>query len=114
MHRNSMRENRETPWPPHPPEGGGPVGEGDEPNVPRVRQRGVIRRRSTNEAPNKGGRPSAEGVEERPLTKENTDEPDSFRAQNRASESHGSGRVREAAWSSVRFHAIIRGRNRVR
>ncbi len=97
MYRNSMRENRETPWSPHPPEGGGPVGEGDEPNVPHARLRGVIQRHSTNEAPNKGGRPLAEGVEERPLTKENMDEPNSRRSQNRESEPNGLDRVRQAA-----------------
>ena len=114
-----MRENRETPWPPDPPEGGGPVGEGDEPNVPRARHgesySGIVPLcGSTNEAPNKGGRPLAEGVEERPLTKENMDEPDSYRAQNRESELHRPDHVREATPNRVCYQAAIRGRNRVR
>ena len=44
--------------------------------------------------PNKGGRPPAEGVEERPLTKENTGEPNSRRPQSRESKPSGLDRVR--------------------
>ncbi len=90
------------------------MGEGDEPYVLRARRRGVIQRHSTNEAPNKGGRPLAEGVEERPLTEENTGELDLSRAQNRTSKPHRPDHVREAALNRVRFHAPLRGRNRVR
>jgi hypothetical protein len=64
--------------------------------------------------PNKGGRPPAEVVEERPLTKENTPKPNLGRTPSRESGPTGLERVREA---DVRFdakHPNIRGRNRVR
>ena len=47
--------------------------------------------------PNKGGRPPAEVVEGRTLTKENTDQPNLGRPQNRESRPNGLDRVREAA-----------------
>ena len=64
--------------------------------------------------PNKGGKPPAEVVEGRPLTKENTPEPNSHRTPCRGSGRSGLERVREAA---VRFdakYAPILGKNRVR
>ena len=64
--------------------------------------------------PNEGTGGPKEAVEERPLTKENMDEPDSYRAQNREREIHRPDHVREAAPNRVCFHAAIRGRNRVR
>ncbi len=64
--------------------------------------------------PNKGGRPLVEGVEERPLTEENTGELDLSRAQNRTSKPHRPDHVREAALNRMHFHAPLRGRNRVR
>jgi len=64
--------------------------------------------------PNKSGQPPAEAVEGRPLTKENTPEPNSHRTPCRGSGRSGLERVREAA---VRFdakYAQIQGKNRVR
>ena len=64
--------------------------------------------------PNKDGRPSAEGVEGRPLAKENTPRSNPCRTPSRESGPSGLERVREAA---VRFdvkHPNIRGKNRVR
>lgn len=66
--------------------------------------------------PNKSGRPPAEAVEERPLTKENTQQSNPRRTPSRESGPSGLERVREAA-RNVRFdakHPHIRGRNRVR
>src|SRR5207245_7556406 len=64
--------------------------------------------------PNKSGIPPAEVVEGRPLTKENTPEPNSCRTPCRESGRSGLERVREAA---IRFDAKypqIQGKNRVR
>ena len=47
--------------------------------------------------PNKSGRSQAEAAEERPLAKENTQEPNSYRTPSRESEPNGLARVREAA-----------------
>ncbi len=47
--------------------------------------------------PNEGTGGPKEVVEERPLTKENMDEPNSCRSQNRESEPNGLDRVRQAA-----------------
>ena len=47
--------------------------------------------------PNKGGRPAAEAVEERPLGKENTEQSNQRRTQCRESGPSGLGRVREVA-----------------
>src|SRR5947199_326837 len=47
--------------------------------------------------PNKGGGPSAEVVEERPLVKENTEQSNQCRTQSRENGSNGLERVREAA-----------------
>jgi hypothetical protein len=61
--------------------------------------------------PNKDGQPSKEVAEGRPLTKENTPQPNPHRAQSRACGSSALKRVR------LRFDAkpsSIRGRNRVR
>ena len=52
--------------------------------------------------PNKSGQPPAEAVEGRPLTKENTPEPNSHRTPCRGSGRSGLERVREAA---MRFDA---------
>jgi len=59
--------------------------------------------------PNKGGRPSAEVVEERPLVKENTEQPNQCRTQRRESGPSGLERVREAAKKDgkVRFTALL-------
>ena len=51
MHGNSTRENRETPSAPVGRRGGGPVGEGHEPEVQHARRWGVGRSRSTGEVP---------------------------------------------------------------
>jgi hypothetical protein len=64
--------------------------------------------------PNQSERSPAEVVEGRPLTKENTQEPNPCRTPSRKSGPSGLARVREA---DVRFdakHPNIRGRNRVR
>ncbi len=62
--------------------------------------------------PNQSERSPAEVVEGRPLTEENTPEPNPCRTPSRESGPSGLERVREAA---VRFDATnIRGRNRVR
>jgi hypothetical protein len=53
--------------------------------------------------PNKGGRPSAEAVEERPLVKENTEQSNQCRTQSRESGSSGLERVREVARRSGKF-----------
>src|SRR5947207_14428830 len=59
--------------------------------------------------PNKGGRPSAEVVEERPLVKENTDQANQCRTQRRESGTNGLERVREVARKDgkVRFTALL-------
>jgi len=59
--------------------------------------------------PNKSGRPPAEVVEGRPLTKENTDQPNLFRIQSRESGSNGLDRVRKAARrdGKLRFTALL-------
>jgi len=59
--------------------------------------------------PNKGGRPSAEVVEERPLVKENTEQSNQCRTQRRESGPSGLGRVREVAKKDkeVRFTALF-------
>ena len=62
--------------------------------------------------PNKGGRPSVEGVEGRALTTENAERPNPRRTPSRESGPQGLERVREAASAST--PDTIRGRNRVR
>src|SRR5215813_15572034 len=59
--------------------------------------------------PNKSGRPPAEAVEERPLTKENTDQPNPGRRQSRVSGPNGLDRVRKAARrdGKLRFTALL-------
>jgi RNA-directed DNA polymerase len=59
--------------------------------------------------PNKGGRPSAEVVEERPLAKENMEQPSQCRTQSRESGTNGLERVREVAKKDkeVRFTALL-------
>ena len=59
--------------------------------------------------PNKGGRPSAEVVEERPLVKENTEQSNQCRTQSRESGSQGLERVREVAKKEgkVQFTALL-------
>jgi hypothetical protein len=64
--------------------------------------------------PNKGAKSPAEAVEERPLAKENTQEPNSCRTPSRESEPNGLARVREAAkkraQKSNRGIAVVLGR----
>jgi len=59
--------------------------------------------------PNKGGKPSAEVAEERPLVKENTEQTNQCRTQSRESGPNGLGRVREVAKKErkVRFTALL-------
>ena len=59
--------------------------------------------------PNKSGRPPAEVVEERPLTKENMDQPNLYRTPSRESGPNGLERVREAATKDgkLRFTALL-------
>ena len=59
--------------------------------------------------PNKGGRPLAEVVEGRPLNKENTQQPNSYRTPSRESGTSGLERVREAAKKEgkVKFTALL-------
>src|SRR5580700_6619595 len=59
--------------------------------------------------PNKGGRPSAEVVEGRPLAKENTEQSNQCRTQSRENWPNGLERVREAAKKDkeVRFTALF-------
>ena len=59
--------------------------------------------------PNKSGKPPAEVVEERPLTKENMDQPNLYRTQSRESGRNGLDRVREAARrdGKLRFTALL-------
>ena len=59
--------------------------------------------------PNKGGKPSAEVVEERPLAKENTDQVNPYRTPSRESGPSGLARVREAASKDgkLRFTALL-------
>src|SRR5207247_11050894 len=66
---------------------------------------GVIHAKQTN----KSGRPAAEAVEERPLTKENTDQPNPGRTQSRESGPNRLDRVREAAKrdGKLRFTALL-------
>jgi hypothetical protein len=58
---------------------------------------------------NKGGRPSAEGMEGRPLTKENTEQPTAPRTQRRTSASSGLLSVRKVARKEkrTRFTALL-------
>jgi len=59
--------------------------------------------------PNKGGRPSAEVVEERPLAKENTEQSNPGRTQSRGDGPNGLERVREVAKKDkeLRFTALL-------
>jgi len=59
--------------------------------------------------PNKGGRPPTEGVEERPLTKENMEQPNPCRTPSRESGPTGLDRVRRAAKEDrkLRFTALL-------
>jgi hypothetical protein len=59
--------------------------------------------------PNKSGRPQAEGVEERPLAKENAEQSNQCRTQSRENGSNGLERVREVAKKDgkVRFTALL-------
>ena len=59
--------------------------------------------------PNKGGRPSAEVVEGRPLAKENAEQSNQHRTQSRESGPNGLERVREVAKKDkeVRFTALL-------
>ena len=59
--------------------------------------------------PNKSGKPPAEAVEGRTLTKENMDQPNLGRTQSRESGSSGLDRVREAARGDrkLRFTALL-------
>jgi group II intron reverse transcriptase/maturase len=59
--------------------------------------------------PNKTGKPEAEGVEGRPLTKENAEQPNPCRTQSRESGSNGLARVREAAKrdGKLQFTALL-------
>jgi RNA-directed DNA polymerase len=59
--------------------------------------------------PNKTGRPAAEGVEGRPLTKENAEQPNPCRTQGRESGPSGLDRVREAAKrdGKLQFTALL-------
>src|SRR5207253_7252593 len=60
--------------------------------------------------PNKGGRPSAEVVEERPLTEENTEQSNQHRTPSRESGPSGLDRVRQAAKKKdgkIRFTALL-------
>src|ERR1039457_6275540 len=59
--------------------------------------------------PNKSGRPPAEVVEERPLSKENMDQLNLYRTQSRESGPNGLDRVREAARrdGKLRFTALL-------
>ena len=59
--------------------------------------------------PNKGGEPSAEAVEGRPLTKENTREPNPYRTPSRECGPSGLERVREAARRDrkLKFTALL-------
>src|ERR1035441_388053 len=100
MRRNSMRENRETPWPPASSVAGRREkamshkslmhGSGES-------YSGIVPAKQSN----KSGRPPAEAVEGRPLTKENTQEPNSRRTPCRESGRSGLERVREAARKEV-------------
>ncbi len=60
--------------------------------------------------PNKGGKPSAEVVEERPLAKENTEQSNPGRTQSRGDGPNGLERVREVAKKDkeLRFTALLR------
>jgi len=61
---------------------------------------------------NKDERSLAEAVEGRPLTKENTQEPNPYRTPSRESGPSGLARVREAGFDAK--YPNIRGKNRVR
>jgi len=114
MQRNSMRENRETPLLPVPSAGRKENAMSGKSfvNGGGESYSGVV----PTKQPNKSEKSPAEVVEERPLAKENTQEPNSCRTPSRESEPNGLARVREAA-KSQRFdakHPNIRGKNRVR
>ena len=85
MHRNSTRENRETPQSPAAPNEAGRR-EKAMSNKPLMHgggesYSGVVPAKQ----PNKGGRPLAEVVEERPLAKENAEQPNLYRTPSRES-----------------------------
>ena len=106
---NSVRENREIPCP---PSGGGPEG-----RVGKVNDRNPAMYgpgKSDNpiiptKLPNKAGRPVAEVVKERGLTKENADQQNTCRTQGRESVPSALERIREAAIRNKgqRFNALF-------
>jgi len=101
MQRNSMRENRETPSP--------PAGREDRAMSHKSSMHGGGESHSgivPAKQPNKSGQPPVEG---RPLTKENTPEPNSHRTPCRGSGRSGLERVREAAKQNgkLKFTALL-------
>ena len=97
MHRNSTRENRETP---SPPAASKEAGRWEKAMSYKTHMHGGGESYSgivPAKQPNKGGGRSAEVVEGRPLTKENTGQPNPSRTPSRESGPNGLDRVREAA-----------------
>ena len=95
--RNIMHENRET-WPASAAQSGGrPVGKGDSHETHRhagqESDSGVVPMKGSN----KGGQPTAESLEGRPLTKENVQQPHTLPTQGGYRVSQGLEGVRQAA-----------------
>ena len=107
MQRNSMRENRETPLPP----AGNLAGRGEKAMSHKSPMYGGGESYSgivPSKQSNKSGRPPAEADEGRPLTKENTQEPNPYRTPSRENGPSGLARVREAAKDGkLKFTALL-------
>jgi hypothetical protein len=97
MHRNSTRENRETPLPPAASQ---EAGRWEKAMSYKTHMHGRGESYSgvvPTKQPNKDGRPPAEAVEGRPLTEENTGQSNQRRTPSRESRPNGLDRVRKAA-----------------
>ena len=106
---NSMRENRETPCAAR---GRKAAGRWEKAMSDKTHMHGGGESYSgvvPAKQPNKGGRPSAEVVEGRPLAKENAEQSNQRRRQSRESGTSGLDRVREAAKKDrkLRFPALL-------
>src|SRR6202048_681687 len=110
MHRNSTRENRETPLPPAAQK---EAGRWEKAMSDKTHMHGGGEAYSgvvPTKQPNKDGRPSAEVVEGRPLTEENTEQSNQHRTPSRESGPSGLERVRQAAKKKdgkIQFTALL-------
>src|SRR5271157_228921 len=110
MRRNSVRENRETPWSPAEATAGRRENATSDKSLMHGHGEsycGIV----LTKQPNKGGEPPAEVAEGRPRTKENAPQPNPGQTLSWESGRSGLERVRE---DCLHLDAIIRGKNRVR